>query len=203
MNSSPRLIIVSSLAAVALLAACNKKDAMASNSATDTAATSPSSATPATATASTTAANAVATTPAAADTSAATAGAAQGQTVNLTANDTMKFSANEIHAKPGESITVDFKNVGTLPKTAMGHNFIVLKSAEAVQPFITDSTQAGATDYIPQNHLGDIIAHTKLLGPGESDSVTFKAPDQAGSYPFFCSFPGHYAVGMKGELIVK
>jgi azurin len=127
----------------------------------------------------------------------------QGRAIEIDANDTMKFSVNEIKAKPGESITVTLKNTGTLPKTAMGHNFVLLKSADAVQPFVTDSTQAGATDYIPESQKASIIAHTKLLGPGESDSVTFKAPDTAGSYPYLCSFPGHYQVGMKGELVVQ
>ena len=146
-----------------------------------------------------TATAAAATTPAAAtprDTAAS-------QTVELTANDTMKFSQNEIKAKAGQSVTVNFKNVGTLPKTAMGHNFILLKSDDLAQGFIQDSLQAGATDYIPENHKDDIIAHTKLLGPGESESVTFTAPSKAGTYPYFCSFPGHYAVGMKGELTVE
>src|SRR3569833_2305984 len=146
-----------------------------------------------------TATAAAATTPAAAtphDTAAS-------QTVELTANDTMKFSQNEIKAKAGQSVTVNFKNVGTLPKTAMGHNFILLKSDDLAQGFIQDSLQAGATDYIPENHKDDIIAHTKLLGPGESESVTFTAPTKAGTYPYFCSFPGHYAVGMKGELPVE
>jgi azurin len=146
-----------------------------------------------------TATAAAATTPAAAtprDTAAA-------QTVELTANDTMKFSQTEIKAKAGQSVTVTFKNVGTLPKTAMGHNFILLKSDDLAQGFIQDSLQAGETDYIPENHKDDIIAHTKLLGPGESESVTFTAPSKAGTYPYFCSFPGHYAVGMKGELVVE
>jgi len=148
---------------------------------------------------SSTATAAAATTPAAAtprDTAAA-------GTVELTANDTMKYSQTEIHAKAGQSVSVTFKNVGTLPKTAMGHNFVLLKSDDLAAAFIQDSLQAGATEYIPENHKSDIIAHTKLLGPGESETVTFTAPSKAGSYPYFCTFPGHYAVGMKGELIVE
>jgi azurin len=48
-----------------------------------------------------------------------------------------------------------------------------------------------------------MIAHTKLLGPKEKDTVTFQAPKEPGRYPFLCSFPGHYQVGMRGELIVE
>ncbi|MOA50824.1 Azurin precursor [compost metagenome] len=46
-----------------------------------------------------------------------------------------------------------------------------------------------------------MIAHTKVVGGGESDSVTFEvAKLKAGEqYMFFCSFPGHAAL-MKGTL---
>ena len=46
-----------------------------------------------------------------------------------------------------------------------------------------------------------VIAHTKLLGGGESDAVTFPVASlKAGeAYTYFCSFPGHSAL-MKGTL---
>lgn len=127
----------------------------------------------------------------------------EGRAVEITANDTMKFSITEIRAKPGEALSVTLRNVGTMPKFSMGHNWIVVKTAADVDPFIADAPQAATTDYIPEQHKSKIIVHTKLLGPKESDTVSFKAPDQPGRYPFFCSFPGHYQVGMKGELIVE
>ena len=33
--------------------------------------------------------------------------------------------------------------------------------------------------------------------------VTFDAPTEPGEYVYLCSFPGHYAAGMKGLLVVK
>ncbi len=139
--------------------------------------------------------------------SAATAGAAaapaSGRVVEITANDTMKFSIAEIRAKPGETLSVTLKNIGNTPKFSMGHNFVVLKKPELVEAFIQDAPTAATTDYIPPSHKDDILAHTKLLGPKESDTVTFNAPSSPGHYPFLCSFPGHYQVGMKGELIVE
>ena len=49
-----------------------------------------------------------------------------------------------------------------------------------------------------------VIAHTKMLGGGESDTVTFKteALEVGGDYDFFCSYPGHAAV-MKGKVVVE
>lgn len=46
-----------------------------------------------------------------------------------------------------------------------------------------------------------VIAHTKIVGGGESTSATFAVARLAGGggYAFFCSFPGHWGV-MKGTL---
>ncbi len=48
-----------------------------------------------------------------------------------------------------------------------------------------------------------MLAHTKLLGPAETDTVTFTAPYVAGDYLYLCSFPGHYSQGTKGFMTVK
>ena len=141
---------------------------------------------------------------------AATSGAASsttapatGRAIEITGNDTMKFSVTEIRAKAGETLSVTLVNVGTMPKLSMGHNWVLMKSQSVVDAFVAESPMAATTDYVPQNRKGDIIAHTKMLGPKERDTVTFKAPSQPGKYPYLCSFPGHYQVGMKGELIVE
>ncbi|MNF19483.1 Azurin [compost metagenome] len=46
-----------------------------------------------------------------------------------------------------------------------------------------------------------VIAHTKVIGGGEKDSVTFDVSKLAAgtAYTYFCSFPGHFAM-MKGSL---
>ena len=120
-----------------------------------------------------------------------------------TGNDQMKFSVTEIRAKPGETLSVTLANVGTMPKMSMGHNWVLLKSPAVVEGFVNAAMTAPTTDYIPADKKGDMIAHTKLLGPKEKDTVTFNAPKEPGRYPFVCTFPGHFQVGMKGELIVE
>ena len=47
----------------------------------------------------------------------------------------------------------------------------------------------------------EVIVYTKLLGGGESDTITFDAPEK-GYYTFLCTFPGHWGL-MKGKLVVK
>jgi azurin len=129
--------------------------------------------------------------------------AANGRPVEITGNDTMKFSVTEIRAKPGETLSVTLSNIGTMPKFSMGHNWVLMKPKADIDAFVSDAAQAATTDYIPQARKGDVLAHTKLLGPKEKDTVTFQAPKEPGQYTFLCSFPGHYQVGMKGVLIVE
>ncbi|AHF92689.1 hypothetical protein OPIT5_23150 [Opitutaceae bacterium TAV5] len=133
----------------------------------------------------------------------ASAQPATGRAVEITANDSMKFSLAEIRAKPGEALSVTLKNVGTMPKFSMGHNLVVLAAGLDPVTFVNDAAQAVKTDYVPAKYKTRILASTRLLGPGESDTVTFKAPGMPGHYAFVCSFPGHFQVGMKGELVVE
>jgi azurin len=90
-----------------------------------------------------------------------------------------------------------------MPKLSMGHNWVLLKQKINIDEFVAEAAQAATTNYIPASKKADVLAHTKLLGPKEKDTVTFQAPKEPGRYPFICSFPGHYQVGMKGELIVE
>jgi len=138
-----------------------------------------------------------------ASTPAATPAPAAGRAVAITANDTMKFSVVEIRAKPGEALSVTLTNVGTTPKFSMGHNWVLVEPDTDLLAFTNAAATAAATDYKPADFKAKIIAYTKLLGPKEHDTVTFNAPTKPGSYPFLCSFPGHYQVGMKGVLIVE
>lgn len=128
---------------------------------------------------------------------------AHGRAIEITGNDAMKFSVTEITAKPGEALAVTLKNVGTMPKFSMGHNWVLLAADTDVDAFNGATAMAAKTDYIPAEFKSSIIAATKLLGPNESDTVVFHAPSKPGTYVFLCSFPGHFQVGMKGVLIVK
>ena len=85
----------------------------------------------------------------------------------------------------------------------MAHNFVLLKEGASPVEFNNAAMTARDTDFIPPSMKDQIIAHTDLAGPGETVEVTFAAPTKPGTYTYLCSFPGHYQVGMKGELIVK
>ena len=141
--------------------------------------------------------------PATAPAAQAAAAKGAGRTVELTGGDDMKYNVTSINAKPGETLHVVLKNVGTIPKVAMAHNFVVLTAAANADDFSKAAMNARDTDYIPADKKADVLASTKLAGPGESMEVTFKAPAKPGTYNYLCTFPGHYAAGMKGTLVVK
>lgn len=202
------LVLISAL----LLSACAKKEPAAA----DTSANAQSSAAPtkteATAAAKTSAGTAAAPATPATGGGAAASNATAARVIEITGNDQMQFVMGSkrsgpggglvIEAKAGEQIKVVFKNVGTLPKEAMGHNWVLLKAGSDPMAFSNAAVAAKATDYIPPQLKDQVIAATKLLGPKQTDEVTFTVP-AAGEYPFLCSFPAHFAVGMKGTLVAK
>lgn len=129
---------------------------------------------------------------------------APGRLIEIEGNDQMKFSVTAIAAKPGEQLTVRLKSVGAMPKVAMAHNFVLLAAGTNVTEFANQSASAGpAASYIAPALKDKVLAFTALAGAGETVEVTFKAPTAPGAYTFLCSFPGHFAIGMRGTLTVK
>jgi azurin len=137
--------------------------------------------------------------PAASASASAKSGSAR--VIEITANDQMKFSLATMEAKAGEELKVVLTNAGTLPKEAMGHNWVLLKKGVDVTAFATAAMTAKDTDYVPAGMKDQVVAAIPVLGPKKTGEVTFKAPEP-GEYTFICSFPGHYMI-MKGTLTVK
>ena len=124
--------------------------------------------------------------------------------VTVDSTDQMSFTTKAIEIdKSCKQFTVNLKHSGSLPKAVMGHNLVISKEAD-MQPIATDGLSVGIEkDYLK---AGDtrVIAHTKVIGGGETDSVMFDVSklDPAEKYGFFCSFPGHIAM-MKGTVTLK
>ncbi len=125
------------------------------------------------------------------------------RTVELQVSDNMRFTPARIDARPGERLRVVIKDVGTMPKTAMAHNFVLLRRGADPKAFVERSATARATSYIAPALMNEVLASTSLVGAGETTDVTFTAPSQPGDYTFLCSFPGHFLVGMRGMLVVR
>ena len=130
----------------------------------------------------------------------ATSPAQASNDVTIEATDQMTFSLKEIKVKGGQKVKVTIKHTGTMAKDVMGHNFVLLKPGVDLAAFSQKAIKAKATNYVPDGDP-DVIAHTKIVGGGGSDTVEFDAP-APGTYEFICSFPGHYSM-MKGTFIVE
>lgn len=124
--------------------------------------------------------------------------------VDIEGNDAMQFNLKSIEIPSScKDFTVNLKHTGKLPKAAMGHNWVLTETKDE-KGVDADGMKAGLdNDYLKPSD-DRVIAHTKILGGGESDSVTFAVSKlTAGTdYMFFCSFPGHAAL-MHGTVTVK
>lgn len=120
--------------------------------------------------------------------------------IELTGNDEMRFNKTHFVVRAGEPVTLRFENIGELPKDVMGHNVVVLKRGAEVEPFGLAAGEAADNDYIPTEpkHVENIIAHTEMLGPDGTDTITFTL-EKPGEYPFLCSFIAHYQL-MRGMI---
>lgn len=112
------------------------------------------------------------------------------------ANDAIQYNVSNVNVpKTCKTFTVTLKNIGKLPRNVMGHDW-VLTTAANESAVDADGLKAG----LDNNYIkpGDprVIAHTKVIGGGETTSVSFKpsALKPGTNYVFFCSFPGHSAL---------
>ena len=120
--------------------------------------------------------------------------------VAITSNDGMRFDVRKINVSSGQKVRVTLTHTGKLDKRIMGHNVVFLTNGVKPSAFAVKAAAARDNDYIPEGTT-EVIAHTKMIGGGETTVIEFIAPE-AGTYNYICSFPGHYAM-MKGKLIVE
>lgn len=121
--------------------------------------------------------------------------------VTIVGNDQMKFDQSTLKLAPDcTEVSLTLKHSGKMAATVMGHNWVLTKTAD-FQAVANAGVRAKIEDsYLPK---GDprVIAHTKVIGGGQSTTIKFSTGklQKSGAYTFFCSFPGHWAI-MKGTL---
>jgi azurin len=123
--------------------------------------------------------------------------------LEISADDTMKYSVTAFEVKPGQKVSITLTNKGITLKTAGGHDLVVLQKNTNVNKFLEAASLEASHDYVSSSSQKDVLASTKLLGPGETDTITFTAPYVPADYDFVCSFPGHAGQGMKGVMTVR
>ena len=102
----------------------------------------------------------------------------------------MRYDLTRFQVAAGEEVVIEFVNRDEMP-----HNLVITKEgaletvalkAEAM----TSSPDAFGRSFIPDSP--EVLFSIRLLQPNETVQVRFKAPSQPGSYPFVCTFPGHW-----------
>lgn len=98
---------------------------------------------------------------------------------------------------------ITLKHTGKLPVAAMGHDVVITRTSD-MEAVDADGRAAGQDNGYVKAADPRVIAHTKLIGGGETTSVSFPVSKikDGGPYTFFCSFPGHSAL-MKGSISVQ
>ncbi len=116
--------------------------------------------------------------------------------LHISANDQIQYDKMELTAAADcTEIRVTLTHTGKLPKAAMGHDWVLVKTSDSAAVANAGLAAGIANDYVQP---GDprVIAATKMIGGGESTSVTFPASKlKSGvSYSYICTFPGHSAL---------
>ena len=112
----------------------------------------------------------------------------------------MQFDKTELTVAPGQLVELVITNPDT-----MQHNFVLglqgsLQTIGAAADELARTPNGPAQQYVPQ--VQQVLFSTKLIEPGETVTVQFKAPADTGQYPYVCTFPGHWRI-MNGVLNVK
>ncbi len=126
----------------------------------------------------------------------APAAAADACKLEIAGNDSMQYNKKELDVPAScKEVTVTLHHSGKLPAAAMGHNWVLVNTPDLSAVATAGMGAGAAADYVP---AGDkrVLAHTKLVGGGQTASVTFStaALKAGGDYSFLCTFPGHNAL---------
>ena len=108
----------------------------------------------------------------------------------------MKYETTSFKVKAGTTIRVVMDNTADVP--VMKHNIVFLTEKRFIKE--VGEAASSAPNNIPDNPA--IIAYTPIADPESETEVVFKVPSTPGSYPYICTYPGHYLM-MQGTMIVE
>jgi len=135
----------------------------------------------------------------------AVSSAAPGEIVKLTIEtatgaEDFSYATPELEAPAGSEINVQLNNL-TDPADEVGHNWVLVAPGQEDSVLANGIAAGDDEDWLDTSDPG-IIAATRLIEGAEKDQLKFTAPEP-GTYVFICTFPDHYAGGMKGTLTIR
>jgi azurin len=129
---------------------------------------------------------------------------AQSCATSIESDDALRYDPNSIEIPLAcKTFTVTLKHAGRLPKLAMGHNWVLAKLSDLDGVARTGMLAGAENSYVDPKDTR-VLAHTGVVGGGESSSVTFDTEKllPGERYGFVCTFAGHSPV-MRGEIVLK
>ncbi len=120
----------------------------------------------------------------------------EGPTLEISVNgDVLQFDKDRLGVPAGTKVILCFENVSGVNQ----HNWVLVKDGTKDDVAARGLKAGPDNDYV-QPADPDVIAHTRVLRPGEQGEVRFTGPP-AGPYQFVCTFPGHNFT-MFGDFVV-
>ena len=111
----------------------------------------------------------------------------------------MIYDKERIVAQAGKPVEFRFSNTDAMP-----HNFAVVMPGSLNEVGELAEATGRDKDAADRNYIPDsdkILVSSKLLQPGDNQSIAFDVPEKPGVYPYVCTYPGHYR-RMYGALYV-
>lgn len=114
------------------------------------------------------------------------------------------YDIKEFTVKPGQKVKLKLVNPAD-SVTRQPHNVLIVKPGKkdvvgmAANAGMADPAFLTTKNAVPESP--EILHHSKLVQPGSEDVIEFTAPEEAGDYPYLCTYPGHWAI-MNGVMKV-
>lgn len=122
--------------------------------------------------------------------------------LTIDGTDAMTYDKHALEvAASCTEVKLTLPHSGKLAANVMGHDW-VLSTAADMAGIEADGMKAGMAAGFLEAGDDRVIAHTQVIGGGQSDTITFSTAKltKGGDYVFFCSFPGHASM-MKGTFV--
>jgi uncharacterized cupredoxin-like copper-binding protein len=111
----------------------------------------------------------------------------------------MKYDVTEVRAAPGEVLEFVMEN-----PDSMQHNLLITVPGKMPEVGVAcdkmgETLEGKGRQFVPD--LPSVLAAMGLVDPGKSGRVFWVVPEKAGTYPYVCTYPGHWRT-MNGKIKV-
>lgn len=119
-------------------------------------------------------------------------------TIGLSTEPGLRYDQELITVQAGSRIALTFNN-----DDDMVHNVVIVEPGTADDVGVAAMNlglDADALEFVPR--MDEVLYHSSMLQPGQTETIYIEVPDTPGDYQFVCTFPGHH-ISMRGILRVE